>query len=199
MLKLTKEEFKTIVENEFNQNEEGRVHYNTIEEKARTEYNKEFSWSDFRDMIISDRSNEFMYLSGFVRLRGKGNKEKHYMILDLLLSLRGLPVRELYNDDLYVDSFDEVEQKYGSSYEITKEIFTYGNCGNVFKILQSVFPEAKPCLMDNHIITLIEGRFYDIEGEVKLNIENPCYTILDEMELDDYVNNYSFYTRGPII
>lgn len=46
-------------------------------------------------------------------------------------------------------------------------IFTLGSCFNMFKILRVLYPESVAWNDLNHIITEIDGRFYDITGEVK--------------------------------
>ena len=48
-----------------------------------------------------------------------------------------------------------------------ENIFLYGSCMNMFCILRTVYPNAKAWYNANHIITEIEGKFYDITGEVK--------------------------------
>ena len=46
-------------------------------------------------------------------------------------------------------------------------MYRYGCCYNFFLILRSVFPQAQPyySLKIGHVYTLIDGRFYDIEGK----------------------------------
>ena len=53
------------------------------------------------------------------------------------------------------------ESFYGSEY-----VYTHGSCYQLFKILAGVFPDARPFYAHGHIITQINGRFYDITGEV---------------------------------
>lgn len=45
-------------------------------------------------------------------------------------------------------------------------IYTGGGCLNFHLILRSVFQEAKPYYNGDHIITEIEGKYYDITGVV---------------------------------
>ncbi|MCE7039200.1 hypothetical protein [Dyadobacter sp. CY312] len=53
------------------------------------------------------------------------------------------------------------------SHSEMKNIFLFGSCLNLFKILRTVFPEAKAWFDLNHVITEIDGRFYDITGQVQ--------------------------------
>jgi len=57
--------------------------------------------------------------------------------------------------------------------------YTMGNCFGFYRILQAVFPEAKPYETGGHVITKIDDKYYDIRGEVDMNIikANP---IIDE-------------------
>lgn len=45
-------------------------------------------------------------------------------------------------------------------------VYTNGSCINFFCILKQVFPNAKPWFNIDHIITEIDGKFYDITGSV---------------------------------
>lgn len=47
-----------------------------------------------------------------------------------------------------------------------KTIFTEGSCLNLFLILHSIYPEAKPLFNIDHVITEIDNRCYDITGQV---------------------------------
>lgn len=44
--------------------------------------------------------------------------------------------------------------------------FTHGSCLNFFCILHAIYPEAKPWFNIAHVITEIDGKFYDITGVV---------------------------------
>ena len=45
-------------------------------------------------------------------------------------------------------------------------IYLKGSCLNFFCILHSIYPEAIAWFNINHIITEIDGKYYDITGEV---------------------------------
>ena len=50
------------------------------------------------------------------------------------------------------------------------KIFTEGSCFNFYLILRKIYPESIPYYNINHVITKIDGRYYDITGEIKENI-----------------------------
>ena len=52
------------------------------------------------------------------------------------------------------------------SHSVIPEIYKSGSCYNFYLILKYVFPQSKPYFDENHIITEINGKFYDITGEV---------------------------------
>lgn len=45
-----------------------------------------------------------------------------------------------------------------------------GACFKLFLILRAVYPKAEPYYDVNHIVTKINNRFYDIRGDVTLEI-----------------------------
>lgn len=47
------------------------------------------------------------------------------------------------------------------------KIFTEGACYQFFLILQNRFPQAVPYYDGDHVITYIDGHYYDITGEVQ--------------------------------
>lgn len=54
-----------------------------------------------------------------------------------------------------------------NSFPQSVEVYTKGSCYQFFKILQAVFPEAEAYYDCDHVITKIDGQFYDITGRVK--------------------------------
>lgn len=75
------------------------------------------------------------------------------------------------------------------SAERIQSIYTKGSCYRLCVILQTVFPSAKAYWsdLDNHAITEIEGKFYDIGGEIsKKYIENKGYYLVSEELSDGY-------------
>ena len=52
-------------------------------------------------------------------------------------------------------------------------IYTCGGCYQLYKVLKTIFPTAQPYLgvYCAHVITEIDGVFYDISGELKISDE----------------------------
>lgn len=61
-------------------------------------------------------------------------------------------------------------------------IYTYGGCYQLYKILKTIFPVAKPYIGVNfaHVVTMIDGIFYDINGEVKVAEPDEFLPLTDE-------------------
>jgi len=53
------------------------------------------------------------------------------------------------------------------SHNGTVDIYTNGKCYHFFLILKSIFPLAEAYYDENHVITKIGNKYYDITGEVK--------------------------------
>jgi hypothetical protein len=53
------------------------------------------------------------------------------------------------------------------SFDGAEVIYKFGSCYHFYLILKTVNPDAKAYSDDNHVITRIFGRFYDITGEVE--------------------------------
>ena len=53
------------------------------------------------------------------------------------------------------------------SYPGAEKMYLQGGCYRFYHILKALFPRAKAFYDSNHIITEIEGFYYDITGEVK--------------------------------
>lgn len=52
----------------------------------------------------------------------------------------------------------------------SQQVYTEGSCYHFYLILKQVFPEAKAYYDADHIITKIGDKFYDITGEIIMNI-----------------------------
>ena len=75
------------------------------------------------------------------------------------------------------------------SADIQYKIFTEGSCFRLYCILKVIFPQAKVYWSDRdgHAITEIDGKFYDIGGEVtKEYIDDMGYYIIPENKLEGY-------------
>lgn len=66
-------------------------------------------------------------------------------------------------------------------------VFRFGACYSFYLILKEVFPSAKAYFDDkdeNHIITYIGGRWYDIQGESLSNKKD--YKLLSQKDHEDW-------------
>jgi hypothetical protein len=85
---------------------------------------------------------------------------------------------------------------------IITEIFSKGNCGNLAIMLALAFDAQPVCLTNNcHILSRINGRLFDITGDVTDMYCGYAAKDLSLVELmeSDMVNNYSYAQRGPIL
>ena len=79
------------------------------------------------------------------------------------------------------------ELKY--SHESMSKIFTEGSCFRLCLILKTIYPNAQPLYskIDGHWITEIDGKFYDIHGEINRRfVENHAYEKWEEAEASAY-------------
>lgn len=83
-----------------------------------------------------------------------------------------------------------------SSIGIITEVFTQGNCGNFAQALKIAFG-GEVVFSDTHLLCRLDGRMYDITGDVTRN--HPNWRPATMMELEDMTNNYSFSDRGSIL
>ena len=53
----------------------------------------------------------------------------------------------------------------------SQQVYTEGSCYHFYLILKEVFPKAE-CWYDlDHVVTKIDDRYYDITGELSINIQ----------------------------
>jgi len=135
-------------------------------------------------------------------------------ILEFINAIKGPSTEEAYGE--YYNDIDfecEEERIYGTASAIIEEIFSRGNCGRFAYILKLHFPEAKiielyeseksfkECLFIHNVVE-INGRLYDIFGDVT-DVYKDYYkheiTLAKLLENGNQsMDNYSFYSRGPI-
>lgn len=82
-----------------------------------------------------------------------------------------------------------------NSYHKNEIIYMEGSCFRLYSILKTIFVQAKPLYShkDGHWITEIDGKFYDINGEIDLNyiIEQQYQVVENEVILSSaYVPTY---------
>jgi len=49
----------------------------------------------------------------------------------------------------------------------SQQVYTEGSCYHFYLILKEVFPQAIPYYDEDHVVTNIDGKFYDITGEIR--------------------------------
>lgn len=77
------------------------------------------------------------------------------------------------------------------------DIFTRGACGNFADALALAFDGQAMITPDKaHVVTKIDGRLYDITGDVTTKYPNVTAIIRSPADLTD---NYSWHERGPIL
>lgn len=86
-----------------------------------------------------------------------------------------------------------------NSYHKNEMIYTEGSCFRLYSILKTIFVQAKPLYSqkDGHWITEIDGKFYDINGEIFLEyiIEQEYRVITDKTILSSaYIPTYKRQT-----
>ncbi|MCL2228884.1 MAG: hypothetical protein FWC00_03585 [Firmicutes bacterium] len=71
------------------------------------------------------------------------------------------------NQDVVLEFIRQVFKKEEEARRNAKDVYLGGNCGNLFRLLKSEFPEAIAYHVKfkrGHIVTLIQDKFYDING-----------------------------------
>ena len=69
-------------------------------------------------------------------------------------------------------------------------MYTEGSCYHFYLILKEVFPDAEPYYDNDHIVTKIDGKFYDITGEVRHDVSMDKYERLPSYSLKAPYNIY---------
>lgn len=72
----------------------------------------------------------------------------------------------------------------------SQQVYTEGSCYHFYLILKEVFPSAKPYYDMDHVVTKINGRFYDITGEVAKYPTSTKYKRLPSYNLKAPFNIY---------
>ena len=70
----------------------------------------------------------------------------------------------------------KVIERIRDSFDGSVEVYTQGSCIKFAMILKEIFPQGNILYNSDHAIFLLEGRCYDITGEVK---RTPGYILLE--------------------
>lgn len=69
----------------------------------------------------------------------------------------------------------------------SQQVYTEGSCYHFYLILKEVFPSAEPWFDNDHIVTKIGDKFYDITGEIRK----------DELDMFKYQRLPSYRLKAP--
>lgn len=69
----------------------------------------------------------------------------------------------------------------------SQQVYTEGSCYHFYLILKEVFPDAEPWYDNEHIVTKIGDKFYDITGEIRK----------DELDMFKYQRLPSYRLKAP--
>ena len=69
----------------------------------------------------------------------------------------------------------------------SQQVYTEGSCYHFYLILKEVFPNAEPWFDNDHIVTKIDDKFYDITGEIRK----------DELDMFKYQRLPSYQLKAP--
>lgn len=85
-----------------------------------------------------------------------------------------------------------------------ESIYMHGGCYQLYKILKTIFPSAKPYINSSmpHVATLVHGTLYDINGRIRPSEEKKFkpMTIEDMTEAEKWSfagNNDLYYGECP--
>jgi len=70
---------------------------------------------------------------------------------------------KLMNRDFIIEFIKIIRESFVGA----ETVYTKGSCYQFYRILKQVFPQAVAYYDVSHVITDIDGRFYDITGEVE--------------------------------
>ena len=72
----------------------------------------------------------------------------------------------------------------------SQQVYTEGSCFQFYLILKSIFPETECYFDEDHAITKIDNKFYDITGEVRGDLTFYKYERLPSYNLKVPYNIY---------
>lgn len=72
----------------------------------------------------------------------------------------------------------------------SQQVYTEGRCYHFYLILKEVFPEAECWYDEDHVLTKIDDKFYDITGEVRKELALHKYERIPSYSLKAPFNIY---------
>jgi hypothetical protein len=99
-------------------------------------------------------------------------------IVDLIERLKGEPIKEVCVNPMSFITFLRKSDKY------IETIYLNGGCYQLYLVLSSIFPSAEPYLnkSKDHIVTKIDGFFYDIRGIYEDSVVDIPLNMIDEIK-----------------
>lgn len=91
---------------------------------------------------------------------------------------------------------ENIINKLRNSFSHATVVYTRGSCGQLYKILKEIFPDAIAYEDGCHVITKIGDKFWDIKGEVKRTQGFKLCEPNNEM-LSNYFGNDLKYIQCP--
>jgi len=128
---------------------------------------------------------------------------KHYVLKDIDM-LRGVSADDLNKDIGYESPSSAYFKEFDTASDITKEIFTKGDCGRFALILKRLYSCAEIFYdeEESHYITKIAYDYFDINGCVTEKYKDKKklqYQQVNHVLNGDCYCNYNFNKRGPMI
>jgi len=90
----------------------------------------------------------------------------------------------------YISEVEEFISTIRDSFVGSQQVYTEGSCYHFYLILKKVYPKAEPYYDLDHVITKIDGKFYDITGEVRRDETSTKYERLPSYALKAPYNIY---------
>lgn len=114
-----------------------------------------------------------------VEMISEYHKGRHYLdesVRSVISSLYSLEAQLKANDECIAElqalqqpkscKPENIIGRIKHSFSHATVVYTRGSCGQLYKILKEIFPDAEAYENDCHIITKIKHTFYDINGKV---------------------------------
>lgn len=84
--------------------------------------------------------------------------------------------------------------KVRDSFVGSQDVYTNGSCYHFYLILKEVFPDAECYYDEDHVVTKIDDKFYDITGEIRGDLTLTKYTKIPSYSLKAPFNIYKTNT-----
>lgn len=72
----------------------------------------------------------------------------------------------------------------------SQQVYTEGSCYHFYLILKQVFPQTQPHYDEDHVVSEIDGKYYDITGEIRGDLNLAKYERVPSYSLKAPYNIY---------